>query len=361
VAKTVGEGTAPITTADFTGTGAATVTSVSLYDAGADAVPEAQALDLSDTTVVAGGTMDFEIDGTTVTYTNSGLTDLKGADLADAIETSFGATKAVGTEVYAFAQSGTTATLNITQAAGSEAPIDLITSLTSTASIVGTYTFSLDEGTAVNVTATAGSVVTATEIAAAIGGVTGFDAVVNDEGKVEITKLDGTSFTFAESIDVNGDGTLETATTAGFADINDTPTTFKGQISLNSTTEIVLTGTGLADAGLASAGNASTTIDLVDISTRDGAIKAISSVDAALGQIDAMRGDLGAVQNRFESTISNLSNVSENLSAARSRILDADIAQETSAMTKNNILQQAGVAILAQANQAPQLALSLLK
>jgi flagellin len=64
---------------------------------------------------------------------------------------------------------------------------------------------------------------------------------------------------------------------------------------------------------------------------------------------------LGAVQNRLESTISNLSNVSENLSAARSRVLDADIAAETSAMTKNNILQQAGVSILAQANQTPQL------
>jgi flagellin len=88
--------------------------------------------------------------------------------------------------------------------------------------------------------------------------------------------------------------------------------------------------------------------------------EAIKSVDLALADISTIRGGLGAVQNRFESTISNLQNVSENLSAARSRILDADIAQETSAMTKNNILQQAGVSILAQANQAPQLALSLL-
>ena len=64
---------------------------------------------------------------------------------------------------------------------------------------------------------------------------------------------------------------------------------------------------------------------------------------------------------RFESTIANLKNVSENLSAARSRILDADIAQETSEMTKSNILQQAGVAILSQANQTPQLALQLLQ
>jgi len=76
--------------------------------------------------------------------------------------------------------------------------------------------------------------------------------------------------------------------------------------------------------------------------------------------VDNARGDLGAVQNRFDSTIANLQNISENVTAARSRILDADIAQETSAMTKQNILQQAGVSILAQANQAPQLALSLL-
>ncbi len=96
------------------------------------------------------------------------------------------------------------------------------------------------------------------------------------------------------------------------------------------------------------------------VSTRASASNAISNIDYAIGQVDTTRGALGAVQNRFESTIANLSNVSENLSAARSRILDADIAQETSSMTKYNILQQAGVSILAQANQAPQLALSLL-
>ena len=102
-------------------------------------------------------------------------------------------------------------------------------------------------------------------------------------------------------------------------------------------------------------------IDTVDISTVAGAADAIKSIDGALSQIDSIRGGLGAIQNRFESTISNLQNVSENLTAARSRIMDADIAQETSAMTKNNILQQAGVAILAQANQTPQLALKLLQ
>lgn len=98
----------------------------------------------------------------------------------------------------------------------------------------------------------------------------------------------------------------------------------------------------------------------VDISNQTGSNNALGVIDSAIAFVDNARGDLGAVQNRFESTIANLQNISENVTAARSRIMDADIAQETSAMTKQNILQQAGVSILAQANQAPQLALSLL-
>ncbi len=136
-----------------------------------------------------------------------------------------------------------------------------------------------------------------------------------------------------------------------------------GQIAFDSEFDIIIEGTaaGLAAAGLDTTGNATTTIDLVSVATREDAWVTIASVDAALEDIDTIRGGLGAVQNRFESTIANLNNVAENLSAARSRILDADIAMETSAMTKNNILQQAGVSILAQANQTPQLALSLLQ
>jgi flagellin len=136
---------------------------------------------------------------------------------------------------------------------------------------------------------------------------------------------------------------------------------FSGSAGFNVTSDIAAS-TGSLFSTAADGANVSTlsSIDNVDITTVEGSASAIKAVDGALTQIDNIRGELGAVQNRFESTISNLSNVSENLSAARSRILDADIAQETSAMTKNNILQQAGVSILAQANQAPQLALSLL-
>jgi flagellin len=138
--------------------------------------------------------------------------------------------------------------------------------------------------------------------------------------------------------------------------------TFYSTGIFNISSEIAGTAGSLFNsaAGVANASNLNTIND-VDISTVEGASDAIKSIDGAISQIDTIRGDLGAIQNRFESTISNLQNVSENLSAARSRILDADIAQETSAMTKNNILQQAGVAILTQANQTPQLALQLLQ
>ncbi len=115
---------------------------------------------------------------------------------------------------------------------------------------------------------------------------------------------------------------------------------------------------GAMDTGALSGGG--TTINDATIASAGGASTAIASIDGALNQVDSLRGTLGAKQNRFESTIANLNNVSENLSAARSRIVDADIATETSEMTKMNILQQAGVSILAQSNQTPQMALSLL-
>ncbi|WP_261626272.1 flagellin, partial [Pseudoalteromonas holothuriae] len=86
----------------------------------------------------------------------------------------------------------------------------------------------------------------------------------------------------------------------------------------------------------------------------------LASVDAMIGAIDAKRAQLGAVQNRFSSTIRNQTNIIENVSAARSRIKDADFAIETATLTKAQILQQASSTILSQANQRPQSALSLL-
>lgn len=109
------------------------------------------------------------------------------------------------------------------------------------------------------------------------------------------------------------------------------------------------------------AGSSGLNVDSASVTSQTNANSAITTIDTAIASVDSERGDLGAVQSRLESTIANLSNVSENISASRSRIVDADIAMETSAMTKSNILQQAGISVLAQANQQPQLALSLLQ
>lgn len=96
------------------------------------------------------------------------------------------------------------------------------------------------------------------------------------------------------------------------------------------------------------------------VATTDGASAALTAIDAAISTIGGTRADLGALQNRFQSTIRNLSNISENVSGARSRIRDTDFAAETAELTRNQIIQQASTTVLTQANQRPQAALQLL-
>ncbi|WP_050582300.1 flagellin [Pseudoalteromonas sp. TAB23] len=130
------------------------------------------------------------------------------------------------------------------------------------------------------------------------------------------------------------------------------------QVNLTSSDKFTVGATG---GEIATVGNS--TLDEVakiDLKTAVGSQDALAVIDAALADIDSQRADLGAVQNRFDHTISNLANISENVSASRSRIQDTDFATETAQMTKNQILQQAGTSILSQANQLPQTALSLL-
>ena len=120
--------------------------------------------------------------------------------------------------------------------------------------------------------------------------------------------------------------------------------------------------TGLAGVTTAAeTASATTTLEGLGVDTVGGANFAIARIDSALTAVNGLRGNLGAIQNRFESTIVNLQTVSENLSASRGRIQDADFAAETAAVTKAQILQLAGVAVLSQANAQPQLALSLLQ
>jgi len=98
----------------------------------------------------------------------------------------------------------------------------------------------------------------------------------------------------------------------------------------------------------------------LSVDTAATASAALTSIDAAISTNGGVRADLGALQNRFQSTIRNLSNISENVSAARSRIKDTDFAEETAQLTRNQIIQQASTTVLSQANQRPQAALQLL-
>ena len=101
-------------------------------------------------------------------------------------------------------------------------------------------------------------------------------------------------------------------------------------------------------------------IDDLNVDTVDGASAALQAISEAISVVGGVRADLGALQNCFQSTIRNLSNISENISSARSRIRDTDFAAETAELTRNQIIQQASLSVLSQANQAPQTALSLL-
>lgn len=167
-------------------------------------------------------------------------------------------------------------------------------------------------------------------------------------------------------------------TTADMSSLNAEVTSLKSEITRVATqtkfnNQTLLTGTFTSkkfqigsekDQTISVSVNGAETTDLginaLKINSATDAQAAIASIDSALDSVSDIRANLGALQNRFESVISNLGNVSENISAAKSRIMDADIATETATMTRNSILQQAGTAMLSQANQQPQLALNLL-
>jgi len=106
---------------------------------------------------------------------------------------------------------------------------------------------------------------------------------------------------------------------------------------------------------------ANKSVDKVDISKQDGAFKAMAIIDQSINDVTKARGDLGALQTRFEKTVENIDIQNENISAARGRIVDADFAAETANLSRSQILQQAGTAMVAQANQLPQQVLSLLR
>lgn len=179
-------------------------------------------------------------------------------------------------------------------------------------------------------------------------------------GGVTLSAADGRNITLEV-----GDASVAGGT--GFV-VNTNTTVATFDLSSTDTAGITLAGnaSGLAATGI-TAGYTSATVTIgagvssLDLSTSSGALSALTIIDSALSTVNSSRGDLGAVQNRFQSTIVSIATTSENLAASKSRIEDADFAMETAALARGQILQQAGIAMLSQANSLPQSVLALLQ
>ncbi len=206
-------------------------------------------------------------------------------------------------------------------------------------------------------------------LVSAINGVaskTGVSATFTSSGaknSITLTTTDGRDIvmeTFANSGAATDDSVSFGGTT--LAEGADVDAVKMGTISMTSTKGQIVTA-GADTEVFAGAVSTSTfsSIAGVDLSSVAGASSALSVIDAALNQVNSGRADLGAVQNRFQATIQNLEVTNENLSASRSRILDADFAKETAALSRAQVLQQAANAMVAQANQMPQQVLALLR
>lgn len=344
------------------------------FQVGADA-NQTISVSVADARATALGSSSLLSDGTAVGTVNAGAaadTNGIGAETDLTVTTGAGTSAAIS---YAANAEASEIAEAINQGAGSvgiqasatnEATLDNLTNADG-----DTVSFTLNGS---NVTAVVENSNDLSEISAAINGVadsTGVTATFadpSDKSSLTLKTTDGRdidiqSFTdggagTAATIDLNAFGSSATLTQGG----TQTGAIAVGQVELSSTEGDFTLANANGDL-FASSNSSFSAIADVDISGEDGtgAQNAISVVDAALTSISSQRAELGAIQNRFESTIANLSTTSENLSAARSRIQDADFAAETANLTKAQILQQAGTSVLAQANQVPQSVLSLLQ
>jgi flagellin len=230
----------------------------------------------------------------------------------------------------------------------------------------------------------AGDTLSAADVVAQINlssGTTGVTASINETapsggvttpiGAIVLTDSDGSDITVSQAVTL---GTGAAGTGLGnIAGTTGTPVTTKGTVTLTDSVPVTITdvgtGGGAASLGFTSGDatayattSSGTTASLAnqDVLTVADANSTISSVDAALATVSAFQSQLGAIQNRFTAAVSNLQSTSQNLTQSRSTIEDADFAQETANLTQAQVLEQAGISVLAQANQQPQLILKLL-
>ncbi|HRJ23414.1 flagellin [Thauera mechernichensis] len=254
---------------------------------------------------------------------------------------------------------GETGTTGVKASAKTEIDVTAMTANTS-------YKFdvSSDNATAVTISFTLGAAVDKDGLASAVNAFndvaskTGVTARVNDGGDgITLLNANGENITIANAASGSATATVGGTSTAGGASAVAT-----GQLVLDSEKSFSIEAANTTDffTATAAAGQLQKVSDL-DVSSVDAAQRTLAMVDSALAAVNSQRAKFGALQSRFETTIANLQTSTENLSASRSRIRDTDFASETANLTRAQILQQAGTAMLSQANALPQNVLSLLR
>jgi flagellin len=324
-------------------------TGAKLADAAFEVADEIPAVTAEASVWTGTDVIDPEADYSGTNLTFSG-TDAAGVAFSVTVDDNYSATSANG------AGSGDTSNQTVVediQAQLTTAGADITVSLD-----VGNH-FVFTAGTAgvggdIAVTGTAGAV--STENVDAVTGAAAKTGLV--VGALTIAVGDGDAVTLTGTY-TDAQDLLDKISTAGAVGTIDD----SGNLTISAADTITLTGAGATDIGLTAGDSTVSTTGLTttDVLSVGGANDAILRVDAALTSVSGLRSTLGAIQNRFDSTINSLQAVSENLSASRSRIQDTDFAAETAALTRAQILQQAGTAMVAQANTVPQNVLSLLR
>lgn len=295
-----------------------------------------------------------------------------------AADAAFVITGGLGTATLSTAANGTAASIAAQvngETANTGVSATASTSTTISAVTTGSVSFKLssrdEAGAAVGTESTVSAVITsATDLSALRDAInaetarTGVTATLGGAGDtIDLTNTTGQDIAVADVSDGTAGATAvlsvggEVLTDEGATD----SIVVGGKLEFNSSDSFLIQTTDTDILTNASTSSSLSSVADIDLSTREGSNNALAVIDEALSFITDTRADLGAVQNRLDSTISNLQNISENVSAARSRIQDADFAAETANLTKNQILQQAGLSILSQANSSGQSVLSLLQ
>ncbi|HMK84761.1 MAG TPA: flagellin [Steroidobacteraceae bacterium] len=313
--------------------------------------------------------------GQTATLTGSAVSTnaLTGSNLTIAVGT--GTPVAIGASVTGTApgQDADSAyakvqAINAAGVAGLTATADTnVASTTAFSNIVGATTGNTTYALTINgvaiyaagTTVASGDTVTGSDVADQINlfaSQTGVTASLNTSGDLVLDAADGRNIAVTEAVANAASGTGSGLVSG---------TTYEGDITLSASQNIAISGAGSADLGYAAGGQSislgNSTLANQNVLTVAGANATIQSVDAALATVSAFQSTLGAIQDRFQSAVQNLQSTSQNLTQSRSTIEDADFAQETANLTQAQVLEQAGISVLAQANQEPQLILKLLQ